>query len=127
MRNLFFIHILGSYLTMDTLTDNSYLGANGLTTTMDMVLGTTANLNDMDLDDALDYNEAFPQLSASGHFDLNTNALFSSSPFSSLNGPLLNTTTSLFSSAKFDEDRRRKLAIHEKSATTKIVSKFRFS
>jgi hypothetical protein len=90
-----------------------------------MVLSSSKS-NKNDLDDIPDYNEAFPQLTSTGQFDINrSNTFFSSSPFSSsLNGTnaMGHPTSSLYTSAKVDEDRRRKLAIHEKSATTKIVS-----
>ncbi|CAF0936588.1 unnamed protein product [Rotaria sordida] len=112
---------------MDSIRDENYLRENGLTDTVGIVLAssstTTSNIND--IDDVPDYNEAFPLLISTGQLDINrSNTFFSSSPFSSsLNGsnPMGNTTTSLYNSSKIDEDRRRKLAIHEKSATTKII------
>ncbi len=110
---------------MATAMDENYLRENGLTDTIGIVLSSsTPNKND--IDDVPDYNEAFPQLTSTGHLDINrSNTFFSSSPFSSsLNGTnaMGNTTSSLYTTTKLDEDRRRKLAIHEKSATTKIVS-----
>ncbi|CAF4114999.1 unnamed protein product [Rotaria magnacalcarata] len=86
----------------------------------------------IEIDEVPDYNEAFPQLmSAAGHVDINrSNTFFSTSfPSASSNGnnstsAIGNTTTSLFSTTKADEDRRRKMAIHASSVTTKIVSLF---
>lgn len=101
--------------------DENYLRENGLTNTNGIVLSSTIS-NKNDIDDVPDYNEAFPQLTSMGQLDINrSNTFFSSSAF---NGPnaMSNTTSALYSSNKIDEDRRRKLAIHEKSATTRIVS-----
>ncbi|CAF3746350.1 unnamed protein product [Rotaria sp. Silwood1] len=110
---------------MDSIRDENYLRENGLTDTVGIVLSSSSKSNINDIDDIPDYNEAFPQLTSTGSLDLNrSNTFFSSSLFSSpLNGSnaMANTTTSLYSSTKFDEDRRRKLAIHEKSATTRII------
>ncbi|CAF5207440.1 unnamed protein product, partial [Rotaria magnacalcarata] len=105
---------------MDALTDDHFLRENGLTKTVGMNLGSTSNVND--IDDAPDYNEEFPHLKSANSLDLSrSNTFFSSSSFaSSLNGSLGNTTAALYTSSRIDEDRRRQIAIHEKSATTKI-------
>ncbi len=100
-------------------TDENYLRGNGLADTIGIVLASSIS-NKNDMDDVPDYNEAFPQLT-SGLLDINrSNTFFSSSLFNGT-GAMANTTSSLYASTKMDEDRRRKLAIHEKSATTKIV------
>lgn len=81
-----------------------------------------------EIDDVPDYNEAFPQLISTGHVDINRSNTFFSSSFPSSStgnnatGAMANTTTALYSQAKIDEDRRRKMAIHASSTTTKIVS-----
>jgi hypothetical protein len=110
---------------MATAMDENYLRENGLTDTIGIVLASSSSSTTPkkhDTDDIPDYNEAFPQLTSTGQFDMNrSNTFFSSSSFNGTNG-MANTTSSLYSSTKVDEDRRRKLAIHEKSATTKIVS-----
>ena len=104
---------------MAATTDQNYLRENGLADTIGMVLGSSTKI---DIDDVPDYNEAFPQLTSTGQFDLNrSNTFFSASAFNGTGIKANTTTSSLYSSAKLDEDRRRKLAIHEKSATTKIV------
>lgn len=100
--------------------DDTNLRENGLKAT------TSSVSKKPDTDDVPDYNEAFPQLISAGHLDINRpNSLFSS-PFpangSNTTGAMANTTTSLYSSTKADEDRRRKMAIHASSVTTKIVS-----
>ncbi|UJR21965.1 hypothetical protein I4U23_025033 [Adineta vaga] len=105
-----------------TVTDENYLRDNGLADTIGIVLASTSEKNDVE--DIPDYNEAFPQLS-SGKLDMNRSNTFFSSPFSSIsiNGTngMASTTSSAYTSTKFEEDRRRKIAIHEKSATTKII------
>jgi hypothetical protein len=88
-----------------------------------MVLGSSTSTKN-DIDDVPDYNEAFPQLTSTGQFDLNrSNTFFSASAFNGIGANANTTTSSLYQASKIDEDRRRKLAIHEKSATTKIVKK----
>ncbi|CAF3361315.1 unnamed protein product [Rotaria socialis] len=106
---------------MDVLTDDNFLRENGLTKTVGMNSGATSNVND--IDDAPDYNEEFPHLKSANSLDLTrSSTFFSSSSFaSSLNGSLGNTTAALYTSSRIDEDRRRQIAIHEKSATTKII------
>lgn len=104
---------------MAMVTDENYLRENGLTDTLGIVLASTSKA---DLDDVPDYDDAFPQLTSTGPFDLNRpNTFFSASAFNGTSAMANNTTSSLHPSPKFDEDRRRKLAIHERSATTKIV------
>jgi hypothetical protein len=76
--------------------------------------------NKTEVDDVPDYNEAFPQLTSS-QMDINRSNTFFSSLLNE-QGAMGNTTSSLYTSSKTDEDRRRKLAIHEKSVTTRIVS-----
>ena len=106
------------------VTDENYLRGNGFKDSNGMTL-TEPSSNKNEVDDIPDYNEAFPQLS-SGQFDVNRSHTFFTAPFSSTNinetNGMFNKTTSAPTSTKIDEDRRRKLAIHEKSATTKIVS-----
>jgi hypothetical protein len=107
---------------MATVTDENHLRENGLTNTVGIVLASSSTPNKTEVDDVPDYNEAFPQLTSS-QMDINrSNTFFSSS----LNekGAMGNTTSSLYTSSKTDEDRRRKLAIHEKTVTTRIVSFF---
>jgi len=107
---------------MAMTTDENYLRENGLT----IGLSSSSTSNKNDLDDVPDYNEAFPQLTSTGQLYLNhSNPFFSLSTFNGTNA-MNNTTSSLYSSTKIDEDRRRKLAIHEKSATTKIVRMISF-
>jgi len=107
---------------MAMTTDETYLRENGLTDTIGIVLSSSSSSNKNDIDDVPDYNEAFPQLTSTGQLDINrSNTFFSSSAFNGTGVMANATTSSLYSSAKIDEDRRRKLAIHEKSATTKIV------
>jgi hypothetical protein len=114
---------------MATAMDNNYTRENGLNDTTGMVLGSSKSKKS-DVDEVPDYNEAFPQLISAGHVDVNrANTFFSSAfPLSSngnnSTGAMANTTSSLYSSTKTDEDRRRQLAIHASSATTKIVSYF---
>ncbi len=106
---------------MATTTDENYLRENCLTNTIGIVLPSS---NKSDIDDVPDYNEAFPQLTSTGQYDLNrSNTFFFSSAFNRTSSMATSSSSSLYSSTKFDEDRRRKLAIHEKSATTKIVNK----
>ncbi|CAF3947051.1 unnamed protein product [Adineta steineri] len=108
---------------MATVTDENYLRENGLTDTTGIILASSTT-NKNEVDDVPDYNEAFPQLS-SGQLDINrSNTFFSSSPFSSSSngiGNMAHTTSSLQSSIKNDEDRRRKIGNYEKLATTKII------
>jgi hypothetical protein len=104
---------------MATVTDENYLRENGLTDTNGIIL-TSSTKHKHDSDDIPDYNEAFPQLTSTGQFDINHSNIFF--PPSSLNGlGAVGNNTSSYTATKFDEDRRRKLAIHEKSATTKII------
>ena len=108
---------------MATVTDESYLRENGLTDTLGIVLASNNNNIKADLDDVPDYNVEFPQLTSTGPFDFGqSNTFFSASAFNGTGAMANPTTTSLYASPKMDEDRRRKLAIHEKSATTKIVN-----
>ncbi len=96
-------------------TDENYLRENGI------VLSSSSTTNKNDTDDVPDYNEAFPRLTSTGQLYINhSNPFFSLSSFNGTNA-MNSTTSSLYSSTKIDEDRRRKQAIHEKSATTKIV------
>ncbi len=104
---------------MATATDQNYLREKSLADTIGMVLASSTKT---DSDDVPDYNEAFPQLTSTGQFDLNrSNTFFSTSLFNGTGAKANTTTSSFYSSTKNDEDRRRQLAIHEKSATTKIV------
>jgi hypothetical protein len=104
---------------MATATDQNYLREKSLADTIGMVLASSTKT---DSDDVPDYNEAFPQLTSTGQFDLNrSNTFFSTSLFNGTGSKANTTTSSFYSSTKNDEDRRRQLAIHEKSATTKIV------
>lgn len=78
-----------------------------------------------DVDEVPDYNVLFPQLVPA---DSNRTHTFFPSAFplasngNNSAGAMANTTTSLYTTNKNDEDRRRKMAIHASSATTKIVS-----
>ena len=99
---------------MAIATDENYLRENGLTDTIGIVFAsssTPTTKTKTDVDDVPDYNEAFPQLTSAS----SSNTFFTTSTF---NGNGLSS----YSTAKNDEDRRRKLAIHEKLATTKIVN-----
>ena len=109
---------------MSATTDQNYLRENGLADTIGMVLGSSPSTKN-DTDDLPDYNEAFPQLTSTGQFDLNRSNTFFSSAFNGLNTKANTTTSALYSATKVEEDRRRKQAIHEKSATTKIVRKIK--
>ncbi|CAF0938862.1 unnamed protein product [Adineta ricciae] len=105
------------------VTDENYLRENGFKDSNGVTL-TSPSSDKNEVDDIPDYNEAFPQLS-SRQFDVNRSHTFFTAPFSSTtmnetNG-MFNTTASACTSTKVDEDRRRKLAIHEKSATTRII------
>ncbi len=108
---------------------NNYTRENGLNDTTGMVLGSSTSKKP-DSDEVPDYNEAFPQLISAGQVDVNRANTFFSSPFplssngNNSTGAMASTTTSLYSSGKNDEDRRRQMAIHASSATTKIVSLF---
>jgi hypothetical protein len=113
---------------MATPMDGNYSRENGLNDTTGLVVGSTISKK-MDIEDVPDYNEAFPQLISAGQVDINRPNTFFSSPFPSSSsnannstGVMANTTTSLYSTAKTDEERRRQLAIHASSVTTKIVS-----
>ena len=109
---------------MNGITNDNCLRENDLTNRIDMSLTSSSTTNVNDNDDVPDYNEAFPQLTSTNHADINrSNSYFSSSSFDESNR-LANTTNSLYISTKADDDRRRKLAIHEKLMTTKIVSCF---
>lgn len=80
-----------------------------------------------DIDDAPDYNEAFPQLRSAGPVDPNRSNTFfpltTSSNGNGAAGAMGNTTTSMYSANKNEEDRRRKLAAHASAVATKIVSR----
>lgn len=110
--------------------DENHSRENGLNDSNGIVLSTatTTKTKKSDFDEVPDYNEAFPQLISAGQVSNNRSNTFFSTPFpSSSNGnnsasAMANTTTSLYSNAKADEERKRKLAIHASSATTKIVS-----
>lgn len=106
---------------MAMATDENYLRENGLNDTNGIVLSSkTPDKNEVD--DVPDYNEAFPELTSTGQSDLNPlNPFFSSSAFNGTNS-LANSTSTSYLANKIDEDRRRKIAVHEKLATTKIVS-----
>lgn len=104
---------------------NDSNGINWTTTTTT----TSSKSQKKDFDEVPDYNEAFPQLTSAGQVSNNRSNTFFSSPFPSSSsngnnstGAMANTTTSLYSNAKTDEERKRKLAIHASSVTTKIVS-----
>jgi rRNA processing protein Krr1/Pno1 len=112
---------------MATAMDGNYSRENGLNNTTGLVVGSTISKK-MDIEDVPDYNEAFPQLISAGQVDINRPNTFFSSPFPSSSsnannstGVMANTTTSLYSTAKTDEERRRQLAIHASSVTTKII------
>jgi len=112
--------------------DDNYFRENGINDTTGIVLASSSTSKKNAFDDVPDYNEAFPQLRSAGPVDSSrSNTFFSTAfPSSSLSngnnstGAMANTTTSLYSSTKNDEDRKRKLAIHASSVTTKIVSDF---
>jgi hypothetical protein len=110
--------------------DENYLKENGMNNTAGIILGSSTTSKKNDFDDTPDYNEAFPQLKSAGQAYANRSNTFFTSPFPSSSngnnpaGAMANTTTSLYSATKNDEDRRRKMAIHATSATTKIVSYF---
>jgi rRNA processing protein Krr1/Pno1 len=114
---------------MATAMDENHLRENGLNDTTGSVLTpSSTTTKKTDTDDAPDYNEAFPQLISAGQVNKNngSNTFFSSPfPFSTngnnSTGAMANTTTSLHSATKNDEDRRRQMAIHASSATTKII------
>ena len=116
--------------TMATATDESFLSENGFTDTVGPVLASSSSSSSSsgapslkgrkhNAHDTLDYNVDFPRLASTGPFDHHAgSSFFSSAPFStSLNG----NSTSSYNLKKTDDDRRRKMAIHEKLATTKIV------
>ena len=89
-------------------------------------LASSSASKKVDGDDVPDYNEAFPQLRSAGPADGNRSNTFFSSTFpsngSNSNNAMASTTSSMYSAAKNDEDRRRKMALHASSVTTKIVS-----
>jgi hypothetical protein len=65
--------ISGIYLIMATATDQNYLREKSLADTIGMVLASSTKT---DSDDVPDYNEAFPQLTSTGQFDLNRSNTF---------------------------------------------------
>lgn len=75
--------------------------------------------------EVLDYNVAFPQLVPAGKANAHTlpsSAFPLTSNGNNSAGAMANTTTSLYSASKDDEDRRRKMALYATSTVTKIVS-----
>lgn len=95
---------------------------NGYADTVKMVLASSSSssssssdahsINGNDGGEVLDYNEAFPELTLNGTGTSHT--FFASASF---NGPQENS----FTLKKPEEERRRQVAIHERSATTKII------
>ncbi|CAF0936918.1 unnamed protein product [Rotaria sp. Silwood1] len=115
---------------MATAMDDKNLRDNVLSTTTGNIQTSSSSSvsKKTDIDDVPDYNEAFPQLvSSAGHVDINRSNTFFSSSFPSKShgnnstGAMANTTTSLYSTTKSDEERRRAMAIHASSVTTKII------
>jgi transcription antitermination factor NusA-like protein len=112
---------------MATAMDENYSRENVLNDSSTGIVLTSSTSKKSNFDEVPDYNEAFPQLISAGHMTNNRSNTFFSSPFplssngNNSQGAMANTTTSLYSSTKNDEDRRRKLAIHASSATTKII------
>lgn len=106
--------------------DDTFFGGNGLSDATALVLNSPATSKKSDVDEVPDYNEAFPQLRSAGQGDVIRSSTFFSTPFPSSTangkGAMASTTTAMHSSAKIDEERRRTMAIHASSATTKIVS-----
>lgn len=115
-------------------TDESFDRDNAFTDTVKAVLASSSSSSspsiknqDTDLDDAVDYNEAFPQLTSCNLTADNYRGvpLLPAQEFDKIH-QRGNSTNGLANSTKhYDDDLRRRMAVHEKSATTKIV-RYRF-
>lgn len=113
---------------MATAMDNDSSRETLRNETSGMSFGSTTSKK-KEMDEVPDYNEAFPQLIPAGQTNVNrAHTFFPSSAFplasngNTSTGAMASTTTSAYTTNKTDEDRRRKMAIHASSATTKIVS-----
>jgi len=111
---------------MATAMDNNFSRENGLNETTTWTTATTTTDSSVskksDADEVPDYNEAFPQLRSSGQVIPRPNAFFGSTYSQSTNGTdAVNNSTANNTSAKADEDKRRKLALHASTITTKII------
>ena len=100
---------------MAMATEGNFFKENGYTDTVHAVLASSSSSSsssslhgqDLDQEEALDYNEAFPRLtSATG---------FNGTHYAG------NSDGAAANMKKLEDDLRRKILIHEKLATTKIV------
>lgn len=109
---------------MATAMDNNFSRENGLNETTTWTTTDSSVSKKSDADEVPDYNEAFPQLRSSGQVIPRPNAFFGSTYSQSINGTdAVNNSTANNTLAKADEDKRRKLALHASTITTKIVSR----